>query len=137
MTCPTCGSSKAFHDMPDDDVQTIVHALRVAADRYREDAESLRTDAGGPHDRLIAQFKRQQADANALADRIDGIESPYEALATRLTDAVMERLKSQPHPVIDVEEVEREFAAPCDHDWQEQPGEPPIDVCSSCGAVRE
>lgn len=25
----------------------------------------------------------------------------------------------------------------CDHDWQEQPGEPPVDVCSSCGAVRE
>lgn len=25
----------------------------------------------------------------------------------------------------------------CAHDWQEQPGEPPVDVCSSCGAVRE
>jgi hypothetical protein len=25
----------------------------------------------------------------------------------------------------------------CEHDWQEQPGEPPVDVCSSCGAVRE
>ena len=24
----------------------------------------------------------------------------------------------------------------CEHDWQEQPGEPPVDVCSSCGAVR-
>jgi hypothetical protein len=24
-----------------------------------------------------------------------------------------------------------------DHDWQEQPGEPPIDVCFKCGAVRE
>lgn len=27
-------------------------------------------------------------------------------------------------------------ALPCDHDWQEQPGEPPYDVCSSCGEVR-
>jgi hypothetical protein len=26
--------------------------------------------------------------------------------------------------------------APCDHDWQEQPGEPPIDTCSKCGARR-
>lgn len=25
----------------------------------------------------------------------------------------------------------------CNHDWQEQEGEPPVDVCSQCGAVRE
>ena len=24
----------------------------------------------------------------------------------------------------------------CDHDWQEQPGEPPVDTCSHCGATR-
>jgi hypothetical protein len=24
----------------------------------------------------------------------------------------------------------------CDHDWQEQPGEPPVDTCSRCGAER-
>jgi hypothetical protein len=24
----------------------------------------------------------------------------------------------------------------CEHEWQEQPGEPPIDVCSRCGAVQ-
>jgi hypothetical protein len=30
-----------------------------------------------------------------------------------------------------------EIEATCDHDWQEQPGEPPFDVCSNCGAVRE
>lgn len=24
----------------------------------------------------------------------------------------------------------------CNHDWQEQPGEPPVDVCPKCGAVR-
>jgi hypothetical protein len=24
----------------------------------------------------------------------------------------------------------------CDHNWQEQPGEPACDVCSSCGEVR-
>lgn len=26
---------------------------------------------------------------------------------------------------------------PCQHDWQEQEGEPPVDVCSSCGERRE
>lgn len=25
----------------------------------------------------------------------------------------------------------------CIHEWHEQPGEPPVDVCSQCGAVRE
>jgi hypothetical protein len=24
----------------------------------------------------------------------------------------------------------------CDHQWEEQPGEPPMDVCVKCGAVR-
>lgn len=26
---------------------------------------------------------------------------------------------------------------PCAHEWDEQPGEPPVDTCSRCGAVRE
>jgi hypothetical protein len=26
--------------------------------------------------------------------------------------------------------------AECDHDWQEQPGEPACDTCPRCGAVR-
>jgi hypothetical protein len=25
----------------------------------------------------------------------------------------------------------------CDHQWEEQPGEPPVDVCPKCGAYRE
>lgn len=25
----------------------------------------------------------------------------------------------------------------CEHDWQEQPGEPPVDTCFRCGAIRE
>lgn len=40
-----------------------------------------------------------------------------------------------------VREMFTKAADTCDgvtpHDWQEQPGEPPIDVCSSCGEVRE
>lgn len=24
-----------------------------------------------------------------------------------------------------------------EHEWEEQPGEPPVDVCTSCGATRE
>lgn len=25
----------------------------------------------------------------------------------------------------------------CEHQWEEQPGEPPVDVCPLCGARRE
>lgn len=25
----------------------------------------------------------------------------------------------------------------CRHRWEEQPGEPPVDACTLCGAVRE
>lgn len=25
----------------------------------------------------------------------------------------------------------------CEHDWDEQPGEPPVDVCTKCGDTRE
>lgn len=25
----------------------------------------------------------------------------------------------------------------CQHEWQEQPGEPPVDCCFKCGKVRE
>jgi hypothetical protein len=32
-------------------------------------------------------------------------------------------------------QLERE-ANGCEHDWQEQPGEPACDVCSGCGEVR-
>ena len=36
-----------------------------------------------------------------------------------------------------VAELERENSQlKCQHAWQEQPGEPPVDVCSSCGKVR-
>jgi len=41
-----------------------------------------------------------------------------------------------------VMDLERENAellvqAQCDHDWQEQAGEPPFDSCSKCGLRRE
>lgn len=35
------------------------------------------------------------------------------------------------------EDAKRKMQAECDHNWQEQPGEPPVDVCNSCGLVRE
>lgn len=34
-------------------------------------------------------------------------------------------------------EIERDACQPEAHDWQEQVGEPPVDVCSQCGEVRE
>ena len=48
------------------ELQTIVAALRTAADRYQEDAETCSANA-----RLFAQFKAQAAEADTLADRIE------------------------------------------------------------------
>lgn len=30
----------------------------------------------------------------------------------------------------------KSLQANCDHDWQEQPGEPPFDVCPKCGGIQ-
>jgi hypothetical protein len=49
------------------DYTTIMHALRVAADRFAEDA--AKCPAG--HERLAEQFKRQVQDSLDLADRIE------------------------------------------------------------------
>ena len=38
-------------------------------------------------------------------------------------------------PVTEVESIEG-GSATCKHRWEEQPGEPPRDVCPKCGAVR-
>jgi len=57
---------------------TLAHGLRVAADQYAADAAELRkplTDATAEalaaRPRLAAQFDRQEAEARALADRIE------------------------------------------------------------------
>lgn len=36
----------------------------------------------------------------------------------------------------DVEDVELLMLDVCKHLWEEQPGEPPVDVCPQCGKVR-
>lgn len=33
-------------------------------------------------------------------------------------------------------EIIEECHLDCDHQWEEQPGEPPVDVCTRCGSVR-
>jgi hypothetical protein len=51
-----------------------------------------------------------------------------------------DKAPSQDQQVIDAIEDRRPWPVlvePCDHDWQEQPGEPPVDICNSCGAVRK
>jgi hypothetical protein len=45
--------------------QTIINALRAAAELYQRDAEAL---AAQNHDRVVAQFHRQTAEAEELAD---------------------------------------------------------------------
>lgn len=72
------------HVMSDDDESTIVNALRIAAERYDENAKTLRATspegpAFGPRapavlERLAAHFDTQAAEARALADRVQSPE---------------------------------------------------------------
>lgn len=57
----------------DDEFSTILNALRVARDRFVEDAAAMRqqqdNDAGA-FERLAKQFDKQAAETAVLADRI-------------------------------------------------------------------
>lgn len=55
-------------ELSERDLRMAAAALRIAADQYRIDANSM-VDLPG-HDRLIDQFRTQSRDALALADRI-------------------------------------------------------------------
>jgi hypothetical protein len=61
--------------MTESERYTIVNALRLAAERYREHATTLRTIIeGGNHvgqTRLVEQFALQAQQATDLADRIE------------------------------------------------------------------
>ena len=52
-----------------EDACTVAHHLRVAAARYREDAETAATVAGQAG--LARQFEDQTREADALADRLE------------------------------------------------------------------
>jgi propanediol dehydratase small subunit len=56
--------------MTDDDIQTAVHALRVAAERFQDDALTAR-EAG--HPRLAEQFIRQATDSEGLAEQLEEV----------------------------------------------------------------
>lgn len=66
-------------DLTQDQVTTITCALRLAADRYLENAERLR---GSDHMqlpehaalRLAAQFERQRNEAIAMSEAIEEVE---------------------------------------------------------------
>lgn len=69
------------------DKQTIVNALRLAAEMYARDAqmasEQARTSINGPDgcvSRLAEQFERQAVDAKRLADEIENDEFARETL---------------------------------------------------------
>lgn len=62
--------------LDEDDRSTIVNAMRVAANVYRETAEALRAMAESDEgaQRLAKYFVRQQAEALSLAERIEQAE---------------------------------------------------------------
>jgi propanediol dehydratase small subunit len=52
----------------DNEANTVVCALRVAAAAYTIDAEVMRKHG---HDKMARQFERQENDAKELADKIE------------------------------------------------------------------
>jgi len=59
-------------NLTEDEVSTIVHALRVAADCFDEDRkEALETKMFGSYRRLADQFAKQARESRALADEIE------------------------------------------------------------------
>jgi hypothetical protein len=54
------------------ETQSIAHDLRVAADRYEENAAAL---TGTAHQRMADQFTLQAANSRAMADRIENSEA--------------------------------------------------------------
>lgn len=54
---------------------TLVHALEVAGNRFREDAQQAREAVDSPALRSLAeQFERQASEASALLDRLDSAD---------------------------------------------------------------
>lgn len=54
---------------------TLVNALRVAADRYESDARMYRSEPAVGLTRLAAQFARQAIEARDAADVIEQVET--------------------------------------------------------------
>lgn len=77
-------------------------------------------------------------------DRIRATEAADNAVLVREAPKMLDLLRRIAAPQDDPTAIEQEIEALFDrlgtcieHDWQEQPGEPPVDVCSSCGETRE
>jgi hypothetical protein len=51
--------------------ELVIHSLRVAADRFEENAKELRKGATLVAYRLIDQFERQAKETREIADRIE------------------------------------------------------------------
>lgn len=62
----------AMKDLTEKEVQIVVNALTIAADRYHEDAEFIKLSDLNPHSRLllIEQFELQAKEALELAEMI-------------------------------------------------------------------
>lgn len=74
----------------ENDLYTIANALRVAAEQYERDAESIRDPAMA---RTVQQFKAQAVEVRAIADRLEDVgdgededESAAEAYGRRAAD---------------------------------------------------
>lgn len=55
----------------DSDVNLVMMALRLAADKYAEYAETCGTHGSIKDERLVEQWRKQQSDALRIADQIE------------------------------------------------------------------
>lgn len=58
------------------DTSTIINALRVARERFQENAKMIRAEMPGvpAYERVAAQFDRQAEQSGDLADSIENME---------------------------------------------------------------
>lgn len=64
-------TTQAFN-LTEDQRYTLLHSLRVAAEKFEANAETCREEAGGA--RIADQFIRQAAQTREIADRIESAE---------------------------------------------------------------
>jgi hypothetical protein len=57
-------------DMSEEDIQVAVHALRMAAERFMDNAH-VASSAG--HEQMASQFIKQATESEALAEQLEEI----------------------------------------------------------------
>lgn len=114
--CPSYGDLDGF--VGRDDFEALEGKVEDCVSQ--EDFDALETRV---------EDNERDIENKADSDDVDDLEREGDSLEEEVAS-----LKRDHKRLLEVLEVR---LMKCEHDWQEQPGEPPVDVCSRCGAVRE